>query len=111
LQAILLELGPLVDAAESAYQRMSEPNASIEHKIAHGEIAQNDLHAAEGNFTKEAGQKGYDSPNAKLFRKRMERTRDSLRENGFSDLADHLRDYLMSTGANWSYNGDIEWTT
>jgi CheY-like chemotaxis protein len=111
LQAILLELGPLVDAAESAYQRMSEPNAPVEHEINHGEIAQNDLHAAGGNFNQEAGRRGYDSPNAKLFRKRMERTRDSLRENGFSELADHLRDYLMSTGANWSYNGEIEWTT
>lgn len=111
LQAIMCELGPLVDAAESMYQKMSEPNDSIAHEMTVGEIAQEGLHAPGGGFTKATGQKGYDSPNAKLFRKRMERTRDSLRENGFGDLAKHMEDYLMSTGANWSYNGDIEWTT
>jgi len=111
LRSIVDELGPLAESAESAYLRMKESSVTEAHEFTAGEIVQNDLHKAGGDFTKEAGRKGFDSPNAKLFRKRMERTRDSLAENGFSDLADHLRDYLMSTGANWSYNGDIEWTT
>lgn len=113
LARIEKELGPLADAAEAAYQRLTPSDRHAEREMTSGERAQNELHTARGNFTKEQGRLGYDSPHAQNFRKRMERTRDYLRENGFADLAKHLEDYLMSTGANWSYNppDGVEWTT
>lgn len=113
LARLIKELGPLADAAEVAYQRMKPSDREDEGEMTPGELAQNELHTAGGNFTKENGQKGYDSSSAQRFRKRMERTRDYLCENGFAEFADHLRDYLMSTGAIWSYNppAGVGWTT
>ena len=113
LARIVKELGPLADAAEVAYQRINPNEHEQAHEIAAGELAQNELHAAPANFEREQGRRGYDAPSAQNFRKRMERTRDYLRENGFAEFADHLESYLMSTGANWSYNppDGIEWTT
>jgi CheY-like chemotaxis protein len=114
LARMAIELGPLADAAETAYQRMKPADSADVQELRPGEAAQNQLHVAGGNFEKtDERRKGYDSLNAQNFRKRMERTRDYLRENGFADFAKHLEDYLMSTGANWSYNPPegIEWTT
>jgi CheY-like chemotaxis protein len=111
LDRLKSELGPLAGAAEVAYQRMNADGDEATAAATAGMLAQNDLHAGGGNFEKT--ERGYDSPNAKNFRKRMERTRDYLRENGFGDFATHLEGYLTSTGANWSYHPpeDVEWTT
>jgi len=116
LSRMLSELGPLADAAETAYQRM---NPKEERELAVTESApapliQNGLHVGGGNYDRLGpGRRGEDSPEAQLFRARMKRVKDYLRENGFADFAQHLEDYVMSTGANWSYNPPegIEWTT
>ena len=116
LNRIVRELGPLSDAAETAYQRMQPAElaiAVIEESDA-GALAQNDLHVGGGNYDQVGeNRRGKDSPAAQLFRARMKRVKDCLRENGFADLAQHLEDYVMSTGANWSYNPpeEVEWTT
>lgn len=111
LERLRKELGPLAEAAESAYQRMIPNERDDAQGLGAGALVQNALHAATDSFEKT--ERGYDSPPAKNFRKRMERTREYLRENGFGDFAKHLEAYLMSTGANWSYNPPpgIEWTT
>lgn len=116
LTRIIRELGPLADAAETAYLRMrpeeGEPlGADV---MAPGALAQDDLHVGGGNYDKLGeGRRGKDSPAAQLFRARMKRVKDCLRENGFADMAQHLEDYVMSTGASWSYNPPegIEWMT
>lgn len=116
LNRIIRDLGPLADAAETAYQRLAPSDRSAteaEHTAADG-LAQEDLHAARGNYDRlAADRRGKDSPAAQLFRARMKRVKDCLRENGFADMAQHLEDYVMSTGANWSYNPPeaVEWTT
>ncbi len=115
LGRIMRELGPLADAAETAYQRM-KPDArspAVPSDIAPASLAQNDLHVGGASYDKlGADRKGKDSPAAALFRARMKRVKDCLRENGFADMAQHLEDYVMSTGANWSYNPPegVEWT-
>jgi ActR/RegA family two-component response regulator len=116
LNRIIRELGPLADAAETAYHRMkpTEHNPGAVEEMPPGPIAQNGLHRAGGNYDKlSEARKGKDSPAAQLFRARMKRVKDCLRENGFADFAQHIEDYVMSTGANWSYNPPegIEWTT
>jgi CheY-like chemotaxis protein len=116
LARIVGELGPLCDAAETAYQRL-RPNE--DHRAGSGtltpaEIRQNDLHIGGANYDRlGTGRRGLDSPAAQLFRARMKRVKDCLRENGFADFAEHIESCLHSTGANWSYNppGGIEWTT
>ncbi len=116
LARIIRELGPLAAAAETAYQRM-KPGESVsegEVETSTGVIVQNDLHAGIGNYDQLGeDRRGKDSPAAQLFRARMKRVKDCLRENGLADFAQHIEDYLQSTGANWSYNppGEIEWTT
>jgi ActR/RegA family two-component response regulator len=116
LQRIVRELGPLADVAETGYRRMNptESDNPENPTPAPGSLAQDGLHPAGGNYDK-LGEKrrGKDSSAAALFRARMKRVRDCLRENGFSDLAQHLQDFVMSTGANWSYNPPegIDWTT
>ena len=116
LNRILRELGPLADSAEIAYQRMkpTEHDPSTFSEISVGSLAQNDLHVGGSNYDQLGNdRKGKDSPAAGLFRARMKRVKDCLRENGFADMAQHLEDYVMSTGANWSYNPPegVEWTT
>ena len=107
------ELGPLATAAEVAYQRLCCGERGNAQEMGAAELAQNQIHVGNEMFSKEQGRRGFDSPAAANFRKRMERTRDYLRENGFADFADHLESYLMPNRANWSYitpNG-VEWTT
>ena len=117
LAGIVKELGPLAEAAETAYLRMSPTENDLPHQpmpMGAGELAQNDLHRGGGNYDQLGeGRRGQDSPEAALFRARMNRVKDCLRENGFADFAQHLADYVKSTGANWSYNPPtgIEWTT
>lgn len=116
LSRIVGELGPLCDAAETAYQRMKpgEGRAAGGDRLSSAEMRQNDLHIGGGNYDQlGTGRRGLDSPAAQLFRARMKRVKDYLRENGFADLAEHIEACLQSTGANWSYNpsGGIEWTT
>jgi CheY-like chemotaxis protein len=116
LSRILRELGPLGDAAETAYQRMKPkegPESQAEETNA-AALLQNDLHPSGGNYDRlGASRRGEDSTEAQLFRARMKRVKDYFRENGFADFAQHIEDYVMSTGANWSYNPPqgIEWTT
>lgn len=116
LNRIIRELGSLSDAAESAYLRMKPADGGLfaSEQITPGARAQDELHGGSGNYDQlREGSRGKDSPAAQLFRARMKRVKDCLRENGFADLAQHLEDYIMSTGANWSYNPPegIEWTT
>lgn len=116
LRRIVRELGPLADAAETAYQRLSrdrEQHAS-EQDTSVSALQQEGLHAGGENYDRiGADRRGQDSAAAQLFRARMKRVKDCLRENGFADFAQHLEDYVQSTGANWSYNppGGVEWTT
>jgi len=114
LNRIVRELGPLAEAAETAYQRLrpSDRESSVQDESA--TLAQNDLHLGGANYdTLGENRRGKDSPVAALFRARMKRVKDCLRENGFADMAQHFEDYVMSTGANWSYNPPegVEWTT
>ncbi|MEI8040598.1 MAG: response regulator [Verrucomicrobiota bacterium] len=116
LNGMIRELGPLADAAETAYQRMklTEHAPGTVEEVPPGLLAQSDLHRAGGNYDKLGeDRKGKDSPAAQLFRARMKRVKDCLRENGFADFAQHIEAYVMSTGANWSYNPPerIAWTT
>jgi hypothetical protein len=116
LQRIIRELGPLADAAETAYLRMNstDPDPQEATEPSPGALAQEGLHTAGGNYDKIGmDRRGKDSPVAALFRARMKRVKDCLRENGFADLSQHLEDFIMSTGANWSYNPPegVEWTT
>jgi len=114
LSRIVRELGPLGDAAETAYQRLRPTEREPSEQYRDAAVAQDDLHEAGGNYDRLGkDRRGQDSPAAVLFRARMKRVKDCLRENGFADLARHLEDYVMSTGANWSYNPPegVEWTT
>ncbi len=116
LARIISEIGPLADSAESAYQELRTPHEPDEARSATltaGALAQEDLHMDGGNFDQLGNdRRGLDSPAAQLFRARMKRVRDCLRENGFADFAQHLADFVQSTGANWSYNRpeNVEWT-
>lgn len=114
LEGIIRELGPLAESAETAYLRMNPDGHLPVQGITLGEIAQNELQVGRGGYDDLGdGRRGQDSPEAALFRARMKRVKDCLRENGFADFAQHLKDFLSSTGANWSYNppAGIEWTT
>jgi CheY-like chemotaxis protein len=116
LTRIVGELGPLCGAAETAYQRMRpiEGRSLANGRLSPAEMRQNDLHIGGGNYDRiGTGRRGLDSPAAQLFRARMKRVKDCLRENGFADFAEHIESCLKSTGANWSYDppGGIEWTT
>jgi CheY-like chemotaxis protein len=111
---IIKELGPLVPVAETAYLRLRKTAPKVESdELDPGASIQQGFHIAGGNYERRAGQRGEDSPDAMAFRARMKRVKDCLRENGFAAFADHLDDYLTSTGANWSYNPPqgFEWTT
>jgi CheY-like chemotaxis protein len=115
LARIKQEFGPLAEMAETAYQRMSPKDDTVvavdDPTI--GSLAQDGLHAPSGNYDRREGGRGEDSPEAMRFRSRKKRVCDCLRENGFAEFAKHVEDYVMSTGANWSYNppSQIEWTT
>jgi CheY-like chemotaxis protein len=119
LSRIIGELGPLAAAAETAYQRMKPPDCQAADSPEGSGFADTSLdleylHDVPGNYDRLGqGRRGQDSPAAQLFRARMKRVRDSLRENGLSEFAGHLEGYIQSTGANWSYNPPtgIEWTT
>ena len=113
LDAIMSELGPLQNAAETAYQRIRPKEREVysEDQINAAQVAQNDLHIEGGNYVQT--ERGFDSPAARAFRTRMKRVKDCLRENGFSDFSDHLDAHIKSSGAKWSYDPKrgIEWTT
>ena len=117
LKQIIRELGPLAEAAETAYDRMTSDGDDLTQRDASlttGDLAQNDLHVGRGSYDQVGDdRRGQDSPEAALFRARMKRVKDCLRENGFAEFAKHLDDYVQSTGANWSYNppSGVEWTT
>jgi len=118
LDKIRSELGPLVDIAESAYQRMKPKDpvigsAGVEIDPIADALAKGEMHIGGGLYTKRAGGRGRDSTESQGFRKRKERVVKYLRENGFVDFADHLEKFIQSTGSNWSYNppDGVEWTT
>lgn len=116
LDRIVRELGPLADAAETAYQRLKPQEERVEgvDELTTAHLHQSELHVAGGNYDRlRSDQRGQESPASLLFRARMKRVKDCLRENGFADFAQHIEDYVQSTGASWSYNppGEIEWTT
>ena len=118
LNRLIDELGPLAGAAETAYQRMKDDGSAMadggDDAIPTAAAFQDGLHVAGGNYERLGeGRRGLDSPEAMLFRARMKRAKDCLRENGFTDFAEHLDGHVQSTGANWSYNPPehIEWTT
>ena len=116
LSRIINELGPLADAAEAAYLSMQSPCEPqvAEPSLTAAGMVQDGLHIDGGNFDRLGlDRRGLDSPAAQLFRARMKRVRDCLRENGFSDFAQHIESFVQSTGANWSYNRpeNVEWTT
>lgn len=113
LARIVRELGPLAEAAETAYQRL-KPSEDRADEAPMAALYQSGLHAGDGNYDRlGSGRRGEDSPAAQLFRARMKRVKDCLRENGFASFAEHLDGYVQSTGASWSYNPPegIEWTT
>ena len=116
LGRMLSELGPLSEAAETAYQRMRPQEQQVvgEADVATENLHQSGLHVAGGNYDRlRNDQRGQESPASQVFRARMKRVKDCLRENGFADFAEHIEGYVQSTGANWSYNPPegIEWTT
>ena len=117
LQHLRLDLGALSDAAETAYQRLRprEGDGRPESAFPEETLARSGLHVTGGgNYERlDPARRGNDSPAAQLFRARMKRVRDCLRENGFADFAGHLENYVMSTGASWSYHppAGVEWTT
>ena len=106
------EFGPLAGKAEEAYEGLNSSQTDADAGMEPGVQAQNELHGARGNYDREQGRWGEDSPEAKLFRARKKRACDYLRENGFVDFAEHIEGYVQSTGANWSYNPPtgVEWT-
>ncbi len=116
LHRILSELGPLSSVAETGYLRLkgNGPRPPGSQEPTKAEIIQAGLHTGGSNYSKDnPRQFRVDSPEAKNFRARWKRAKDYLRENGYADLAQHLEDYIQSTGASWSYNPpeEIEWTT
>lgn len=111
------QLGNLAAQAEERYRREAYGEAEAqgpqhEQIVQHAAAAQQGLGAPRANYDQRQGGWGYDSPEAELFRQRMVRVKKSLRENGFENFADHLDDYLSSTGANWSYHPPeaMQWT-
>jgi CheY-like chemotaxis protein len=114
LLRIKREFGPLEELAEEAYLRIRPSIATAPAAVepTFGALAQDGLHAPTGNYDRRQGGRGEDSPEAWRFRGRKKRVCDCLRENGFAEFAKHVEDYVMSTGADWSYNPppNIEWT-
>jgi CheY-like chemotaxis protein len=115
LDRIVAEICPLHAAAETAYQRLigGDEVSAHEKALSLAAASQEGLQSAGGNYQRNQGRRRYDSSAAQSFRARWKRSKDYLRENGFFDLAQHLEDYVMSTGASWSYNppSGVEWTT
>ncbi len=115
LNRIKDELGALLNVAELGYQRISgNGEEAVVEEIQPAVAMQEGLHVAGGNYERVGeDRRGFDSPAAQNFRARWKRAKDYLRENGFTDLAQHFEDYVQSTGASWSYNPPIgvEWTT
>jgi CheY-like chemotaxis protein len=117
LATIIEQLGPLATAAENVYQSLrgesDEPTAAPA-AMSTEDASQHGLHLGSGNYVRAGPERrGMDSPAAQLFRARMKRVKDYLRENGFADFAKHVDAYVQSTGASWSYapGDDLEWTT
>jgi len=115
LNRIKNELGPLLAAAEVAYKRLSgNEEENVVEEVQHAVAMQEGLHVAGGNYERVGDdRRGFDSPAAQIFRARWKRAKDYLRENGYTDLAQHLEDYVHPTGSSWSYNppNGVEWTT
>ena len=115
LDAIRNELGPLAEAAERVYLTLTvRAQDAASEKLTTGEMCEAGLHIEGGNYDRlGSDRRGQDSPAAQLFRARMKRVKDYLRENGFADFARHIEGFVQSTGANWSYNPPegVEWTT
>jgi hypothetical protein len=111
------QLGGLNAKAEEHYQKEAygtgvEGEAQHEEVVQQAAIAQQVVTPHRGNYDRRTGAWGYDSPEAELFRQRMLRVKKTLRENGFTEFADHLEAYLSSTGANWNYHPPegMDWT-
>lgn len=114
LERLIDEFGPLAEPAERAYRlRNGWGDLPSESEMTVAVAAAEGLHPQGGHYERDQGRRGQDSKAAAGFRKRMERVRDYLRENGFADFARHLENYLSSTGANWSYHppDGVDWTT
>lgn len=117
LERIKGEFGPLADAAEGLYRLKTseqENEDARREKITTRDMCEEGLHLEGGNYDRlGTGRRGLDSPAAQLFRARMKRVRDCLRENGFADFAQHIRDFIQPAGGRWSYNPPevVEWTT
>ena len=118
LEGIKEEFGALAGPAENVYRLLKtggEVDRNARRKtIEIEEVCEAGLHHEGGNYDRLGkGRRGLDSPAAQLFRTRKKRVQDCLRENGFADFAQHIEDFVQSTGANWSYNPPegVEWTT
>lgn len=111
LDQIESELGPLAPLAETAYQRLKPDSDDI---VDPAEVAHlsGELHTERDVYERRQGGKRKDSKAAQGFRRRFDRVANHLRKEGFPEMASHIEAYIMSTGANWSYNppGEIEWT-
>lgn len=117
LEELKKQLGVLTEVAEGYYQKKiaasdSARSSEYDEMALRAAAASEGMAAGAGNYEKREGGRGVDSPAAAGFRARIKRVKKSLRENGFTDFADHLDAYLSSTGANWSYHppSGIEWT-
>lgn len=117
LEELKKHLGVLTEVAEGYYQKIitesgAAKSSEYDEMARKAAAVSEGMGAATGDYEKHEGGRGFDSPAAAGFRARIKRVKKSLRENGFSDFADHLDAYLSSTGANWSYNppSGIEWT-
>lgn len=117
LKHLKVELGPLVEWAEERHQAGNSASDDIpnyESPRTHAVMAQQGLSTGGKTYDKMGeGRRGVDSPEAMLFRARMKRVKDCLRENGFPDFAEHLDSYVQPAFSNWSYNPptQIDWTT
>ncbi len=114
LERITDELGPLADLAEIAFQRLTSQPRTIG-----GDGLEVDPGAAAGvagevrperPYTRRKGGRGLDSVASGGYRKRRDRTANYLREEGFIEMAVEIEKMVDSTGSNWSYIGEHEWT-
>ena len=115
LARIADELGPLAEFAEIAFQRLTSQPRTIRGdglEVDPGAAAKGagEVHPDRGLYTRRKGGRGYDSTASGGYRKRRDRTANYLREEGFVQMADEIEKMVDSTGSNWSYLGQNEWT-
>ena len=117
LGGLVKKLGPLAEPledfltgrAESPFEEAYSEN--FEETAAQDAACGQGMQRDAGNYTKQPGRKGWDSPEEAKARKYLGRTRDHLRKNGFPSLADHLQQHIMANRAKWSYipPSGVEW--